>query len=46
MPVRLVLPSARSCDAAAAWCQVEVGDLQGWLKRDAFWGTESGEAVQ
>jgi SH3-like domain-containing protein len=41
-----VVGRLRACDANAAWCQVQVGDYRGWLKRDAFWGTYPGEAVQ
>ena len=41
-----VVGRLRSCDANAPWCQVQVGDYRGWLKRDAFWGTFPGEAVQ
>ena len=41
-----VVGRLRACDANAAWCQVQVGDYRGWLKRDAFWGTFPGEAVQ
>jgi SH3-like domain-containing protein len=41
-----VIGRLRSCEAAAAWCQVQVADYHGWLKRDAFWGIYPGEAVQ
>jgi SH3-like domain-containing protein len=41
-----VVGRVRSCDAGAAWCQVQVAGYQGWLERDSFWGTDSGEAVQ
>ncbi len=41
-----VVGRLRTCDANAPWCQVQVGDYRGWLKRDAFWGTFPGEAVQ
>ena len=34
-----------SCEAAAAWCQVQVGGYRGWLERSAFWGSDPGEAV-
>ncbi|MBV9758416.1 MAG: hypothetical protein JO047_15320 [Alphaproteobacteria bacterium] len=33
------------CDAGADWCRVEVNDYRGWLKRDEFWGTLKGEAI-
>ncbi len=41
-----VIGRIRSCEANAAWCQVQVGEYRGWLKRDAFWGSYPGEAVQ
>ena len=41
-----VVGRLRACDANAAWCQVQVGDYRGWLKREAFWGSYPGEAVQ
>jgi SH3-like domain-containing protein len=40
-----VVGHIRSCDAASAWCQVQVGDYRGFLKRDEFWGAQPGEAV-
>lgn len=49
-PVAILKPGVvgrlRSCDAGAAWCQVEVGGYRGWLERDSFWGSDAGEAVQ
>ena len=30
---------------APTWCQVQVGDYRGYLKRDQFWGALPGEAV-
>jgi SH3-like domain-containing protein len=40
-----VVGRIRSCEANSDWCQVQVGDYRGWLKRDEFWGTLPGEAV-
>jgi len=40
-----VVGRIRHCDAASAWCEVQVSDYRGWLKRDEFWGTSLGEAV-
>jgi SH3-like domain-containing protein len=40
-----VVGRIRSCDAGSDWCQVQVGDYRGWLKRDEFWGALPGEAV-
>ena len=41
-----VIGRLRSCEANADWCQVQVGEYRGWLKREAFWGSYPGEAVQ
>jgi SH3-like domain-containing protein len=40
-----VIGHIRSCAMGSAWCQVQVGDYRGFLKRDEFWGTQPGEAV-
>ena len=40
-----VVGRIRQCAAASDWCEVQVGDVHGWLKRQAFWGTQPGEAV-
>jgi SH3-like domain-containing protein len=40
-----VVGRIRSCEAASAWCEVQVGDYRGFLRREAFWGTAPGEAV-
>jgi SH3-like domain-containing protein len=34
-----------NCAADSAWCEVQVGDYRGYLRRDYFWGTFPGEAV-
>ncbi len=41
-----VIGRLRACDATAAWCQVQVGEYRGWLKRDQVWGIYPGEAIQ
>ena len=41
-----VIGRIRTCEIGAAWCQVQIGEYRGWLRRDAFWGTDPGEAVQ
>jgi SH3-like domain-containing protein len=41
-----VIGRIRACAAAAAWCEVQVSDYHGWLRRTDFWGTYPGEAVQ
>jgi SH3-like domain-containing protein len=40
-----VVGRIRTCAARADWCQVQVGDYRGWLRRDEFWGTLPGEPV-
>jgi len=40
-----VIGRIRSCDAASAWCQMQVGDYRGYLKRDEFWGALPDEAI-
>jgi SH3-like domain-containing protein len=40
-----VVGHIHSCQPGAAWCQVQVGEYRGWLKRGEFWGSYPGEAV-
>jgi SH3-like domain-containing protein len=40
-----VVGHLRSCAANSDWCQVQVGDYRGFLKRSQFWGTLPSEAV-
>jgi SH3-like domain-containing protein len=40
-----VVGHIRACQSSAEWCQVQVGDYRGFLKRGQFWGTLPGEAV-
>jgi SH3-like domain-containing protein len=40
-----VVGHIRACDAGAAWCEVQVADYRGFLRRDQFFGTDPGEAV-
>jgi SH3-like domain-containing protein len=40
-----VIGRLRSCPAASDWCQVQVGDYRGYLKRGQFWGTLANEVV-
>jgi SH3-like domain-containing protein len=40
-----VVGRIRSCEAGKIWCQVQVQDYRGWLKRDDFWGADSEEAI-
>jgi SH3-like domain-containing protein len=40
-----VVGRIRTCDGTSPWCQVQVQDYRGWLKRASFWGTDASEAV-
>jgi len=40
-----VVGRIRRCDATSGWCEVQVADYRGWLKRDEFWGISPGETV-
>jgi SH3-like domain-containing protein len=40
-----VVGRIRSCAAGQDWCQVEVDGYRGWLRREDFWGSFPGEAV-
>jgi SH3-like domain-containing protein len=40
-----VIGHIRSCEAASAWCQMQVGEYRGYLKRDEFWGALPNEAI-
>jgi SH3-like domain-containing protein len=40
-----VLGHIRSCDAKGAWCEVQVGEYRGYLKRDDLYGIYPDEAV-
>jgi SH3-like domain-containing protein len=48
-PVAILKPGVighiRTCAAGSDWCQMQVGDYRGYLKRGQFWGTLPGEAV-
>jgi SH3-like domain-containing protein len=40
-----VVGRLKGCDTGKDWCQVQVQDYRGWLKRSDFWGTDPGETV-
>jgi SH3-like domain-containing protein len=48
-PVALLKPGVvgriRSCGQGKDWCELQVGEYRGWMKREDFWGTYPGEAV-
>lgn len=41
-----VILRLRSCEATSDWCQAQVQEYRGWIKRSEIWGTLPGEAVQ
>lgn len=41
-----VIVRLRSCDAASDWCQTQVQDYRGWMKRTEVWGVSPGEGIQ
>ena len=41
-----VIVRLRACDAASDWCQAQVQDYRGWMKRSEVWGLIPGEAIQ
>jgi SH3-like domain-containing protein len=48
-PVAMLKPGVigriRDCEAGRQWCEMQVGNYRGWLKREDIWGTFPGEAV-
>ncbi|MBX9700136.1 MAG: hypothetical protein K2X74_11915, partial [Acetobacteraceae bacterium] len=40
-----VVGRLRKCEAGSTWCEVQVGDYRGWLKRAEIWGVAADEAV-
>ncbi len=40
-----VVGRIRSCEAGKAWCEMQVGEYRGWLKREDIWGVYPNEAV-
>jgi SH3-like domain-containing protein len=40
-----VMGHLRSCQAGSAWCEAQVGEYRGYLKRTQFWGTLPDEVV-
>ena len=41
-----VIVRLRSCEATSDWCQTQVQDYRGWMKRSEIWGLLPGEAIQ
>ncbi len=40
-----VVGHIRACEAKSIWCEMQVGDYRGWLKRDSVYGLNPDEAV-
>jgi SH3-like domain-containing protein len=40
-----VVGHIRECVAGKLWCDMQVGDYRGWLKRTDVWGIYADEAV-
>jgi SH3-like domain-containing protein len=40
-----VIGHIRSCDGGSDWCQMQVGEYRGYLKREEFWGALPNEAI-
>jgi SH3-like domain-containing protein len=41
-----VLGRIRLCEAGQDWCEVQVGDHRGWLRRTEFFGAMPGEEIR
>ena len=41
-----VIVRLRSCEAGSPWCQTQVGDYRGWMKRADLWGVTPDEVIQ
>jgi len=41
-----VIVRLRACDATSPWCQAQVGDYRGWMKRTELWGVSPNEDIQ
>lgn len=41
-----VIVRLRTCEAASDWCQAQVQDYRGWIRRTDVWGIFPGEAIQ
>lgn len=41
-----VIVRLRTCEAGSDWCQTQVQDYRGWMKRSEVWGVLPGESFQ
>ncbi len=40
-----VVGRIKACEAGKDWCQMQVQDYRGWLKRSDVWGIDTGEVI-
>ncbi len=40
-----VIVRLRSCDATSDWCQAQIQDYRGWVRRNEVWGLLPGEGI-
>ena len=40
-----VVGRIKACEAGKEWCQIQVQDYRGWLKRSDFWGIDPNEVI-
>ncbi len=41
-----VILRLRSCDAGSQWCQAQIGDYRGYIRRSEIWGVTPDEVIQ
>jgi len=41
-----VIVRLRSCDTTSDWCEAQIQDYRGWVKRSEVWGLLPGEGIQ
>jgi len=41
-----VMGRLRSCEAGSNWCEVRIGSVRGYLRRDQIWGLLPDEVVK
>lgn len=41
-----VILRLRSCEASSEWCQAQIGDYRGYIRRSEIWGVTTDEVIQ
>lgn len=41
-----VILRLRACEAGSAWCQAQIGDYRGYIRRTEIWGVTTDEVIQ